>query len=210
MNPSISDDDFDALMARIPASYTSRAGGTPEVHPRDLIIEAGPLTAAHLQAIIDHEESDTPLDVRAPLVKSLRHSHHRLAQLLASGLVDIRAAALCNMTPNRVSVLKQDPAFRDLIAHYAKNAEEEYTDFHTAAAALGLDALGELQSRLDEEPEKFSISGLMELVKTTADRTGNGPMAKNLNVNLNADLGNRLERARKRALEAAQSSLTDT
>src|ERR1700735_5036318 len=49
---------------------------------------------------------------------SLRDNHHRIARAVASGIPNGEVAALCGISYNRVSSLKQDPAFNELVAHY--------------------------------------------------------------------------------------------
>ena len=74
---------------------------------------------------------------------------------------------------------------------------------HAGDGRLGL-ALGEfelrvleLQDRLELDPEKVSTDQLLDTIKLTADRTGNGP--KQTNVNVNVNLGDRMKAARERA-----------
>lgn len=203
----MSDEEFDALLARVPSSVVTRPSGVKALDVASIILEVGPIDPARVQAMIDHVEQGTPLDRPEINLKHLRHTHHRLAQLLSNGMDETVAAKLCNYSHERVWQLKQDPAFRDLLAHYTGRVDEEFSDFVTAAAGLGMDTLQELQRRLDEDPEQFSTGALMKLLETTADRTGNGPMAKNLNVNINADLGSKLKAARERAQAAAVASL---
>lgn len=198
------------MMALIPPSYGKMNGGVTEVRPDDIILDSGPIDAPRVEAVRAYVESGEPLGVDYHDVKVMRATHHKVAMLLAAGIHDTRVAALTNYTPSRISTLKSNPAFRDLVAHYSEAVEKEYADFHSVAADLGMDALQELQARLDESPEKFSISALMELVKTTADRTGNAPVSRSINVNLTEGLAAKLERARVRASNAAKAALADT
>lgn len=198
------------MMALIPPSYAKMNGGLTELKPEDLVLECGPIRMDHVEAIKSYVEGDTPLGVDYHDVKVMRASHHKVARLLAAGVHDIRVAALTNYTQSRISTLKSNPAFQDLMRYYSKAVDEEYVDFHSAAADLGADALQELHRRLEEEPEKFSIAALDNIVKTTADRTGNGPVNRSLNVNVSANLGDRLKAARERAQAAVQAALTET
>ena len=115
----------------------------------------------------------------APPVKKLRDRHHALAKCLAQGMSDGDAAIMCNYNLSRVSILKGDPAFQELVAYYRKGVEEEYYGMHEQLAGVAKDALAEISERLEDDPEAFSVGQLMELSKMGADRTGFGPTSKN-------------------------------
>lgn len=190
-------DDFEALM---PSSFLSRTG-RQQVGINDVVTEWGPLTAEHAQLAEAHAASGNVIGVASPNVKALRHTHHRLAQLLAGGMDETVAAKLCNYTVNRVSILKSDPAFAELLAHYASTKDEAFADFVDAAAALNLDMMGKLQQILDEEPERLSPTHIMDAIKLLSDRTGHAPVTKTQNVNVHLNLGDKLRLARERANE---------
>lgn len=196
----------DLLDQHFPGGFGTR--GRRRVPTEELVIESGPLTAEHVTIAQAHEESGARLgsgDVTYEL-KNLRYTHHRLAQLLAAGMDETRAGILSNYTAGRVSVLKANPAFQELLAYYASTVEQEMVDFVSTSAALGIDILQELQRRLDEKPEQFTVSHLNDLYKSLADRTGHAPVTKSVNVNINEGLGERLRIARERA----QARLTGT
>lgn len=193
-------EDLDSLMEGLPDLSRGRgriaAAGGEEV---TLVEGWGPLTQEHVAAEREWREAGAPsIDQGVPSLKHIRASHHRLAQLLAVGTPQITAAALCNYSPIRVSILAGDPAFQELMAHYQGNVKESWADFVEASATLSVDMLQELQRRLDETPEGFTHTHLMEGIKLLADRSGHAPVSRNLNVNVNADLGDRLEAARRR------------
>lgn len=192
--------DLDALIDQhFPEGFGVR--GRRALNPSALVTESGPLTEAHLAIAEEHEASGSNLGSGDSVydLKAVRNTHHRLAQFLAAGMDETRAAKLCNYTPSRVSVLKASPAFRDLLDYYASTVEDEWADFITAAADLSVDLLGRLQQILDETPEKLTAREVMEAIKLTRDYSGNAPVAKSLNVNVNAGLGDRLRAARERA-----------
>lgn len=131
-------------------------------------------------------------------LQRIRRSHHLMAQYVAAGMPNITVAALCNTTSQRVTWLKSDPAFAELVAHYSVAVDVAIVDFVRDAAALGSDALQELHERLHDNATQFTQSQLMELVKLTADRSGNGPMTKTANLNINVGIGDQMEAARER------------
>lgn len=137
---------------------------------------------------------------KAPALKRLSERHHALARCLASGMEDGDAAITCGYVPSRVSILKADPAFQELLAFYRSDVNSKYLDMHGVLAGLSLDAAMELRERLEAEMQsdekKLTFGQLGELVKLGADRTGFGPQSSQLNVNV--DLAGRLQAARER------------
>lgn len=160
-----------------------------------------PLVPEDLEYLNTRERGST-----APPIKKLRDRHHALAKCLAQGMEDGDAAILCNYDPSRVSILKSDPAFKELVAFYRKAVQEEYRGIHEKLAGVANDALDEITDRLEEKPEDFSVGQLMELSKMGADRTGHGPTSKT-QVDVRHGLADKLEAARARALAARQDEV---
>jgi hypothetical protein len=129
----------------------------------------GPLTAGDL-AMLGEEKGSAP-----SALKRLSERHHALARNLASGMAPGEAGIVAGYSGSRVSILQDDPAFRELIEFYRKDVDATYRDLHQRLAGLALDATEELAERLEDTPEKFSVGQLMEAVKLGADRTGHGP-----------------------------------
>jgi hypothetical protein len=129
-------------------------------------------------------------------IKRITERHHALARNIASGMPVGEAGLLQGYSASRVSILQNDPAFQELVGFYREDALRPYRDLHVRLSGLALDAAEELSNRLEETPEDISVGQLVELTKMGADRTGHGPQATNLNVNV--DLAGRLEAARKR------------
>lgn len=207
LDPILSAEELQAVHARFPRGYLE-GKGRRQVPLHEIITDSGPLTEEHVAAAQALIESGDPLGVVPQRLTAIRNTHHRLAQFLAGGMDEVRAAVLCNYSTSRVSILKNDPAFKELLAYYANRVEEEFGDFVSAAAGLGLDALQELQERLSDKPETFTNQALLELVKTTADRSGNAPVTRTHNVNVNVNMGDKLRAARERAAEAERMRLT--
>jgi hypothetical protein len=127
------------------------------------------LSEADLPLLLD----PPPVERGSPVVAKLRSTHHNLARLLASGLTQNAVSEMTGYSPSRISVLKGDPAFQELIAYYQSQTAEVFIDAATRLKALGLLAAEELHSRLEEEPEKVTFGQLQELVNSTI-----GPKAK--------------------------------
>jgi hypothetical protein len=134
------------------------------------------LNEGDVQALWDVPEGGLESTVR-PLVK-LRYQHHYLARLLAEGRPNEECALCTGYDPARISVLKSDPAFSELITYYKTQVQEVYINVHERLAALGLNSVEELMDRLDVQPEKFTNRELMELGALGLDRAGFGPQSK--------------------------------
>lgn len=104
-------------------------------------------------------------------IKALRYNHHLLAKAVASGKSLLECSQISGMTGPRISELKNDPAFQELVSFYSEELHEVYVDVHQRMAALGTSVLEELQERFENEPEKFSKRELMDLFTTMADRS---------------------------------------
>jgi len=104
-------------------------------------------------------------------IQTLRYNHHLLAKAVASGKSLLECSQLTGLTQPRISDLKNDPAFQELVSFYAEELHEVYVDVHARMASFGTSVLEELQERFEADPEKFSKRELMELFTTMADRS---------------------------------------
>ena len=143
----------------------------------------------------------------AVTLQTLRDSHHRIARAVATGLRNDEIALACGISQNRVSVLKKDPAFNELVAHYRGIVTAEFirtTDhFMEVATANMLKAAVMIGDKLDDALDKGEFLPTRDLIAihdTGADRFGYGKMQKNLNVNV--DFASQLEQARRRSAQA--------
>lgn len=130
------------------------------------------------------ERKVTSVGSKAPSLKNLRATHHRLAQLLASGMKPAEASLGTGYSLSRISILQADPAFAELLAHYSEKREEAFVDVQQRMAGVATDILEVLQERLQDNPDSFSNKDLNELVKTTADRGGYSPVQKTETKNI--------------------------
>lgn len=153
---------------------------------------------------------ETEKGVKASPLKRLGERHHALARCLASGMSPGQAAITCGYTGSRVSILQDDPAFKELLDFYRADVTEKYLDMHGVLAGLSLDAAMALRERLEEDAQldepKMSVGQLTELVKLGADRTGFGPQSSQVNVNV--DLAGRLQAARERVANRTIEGVT--
>jgi hypothetical protein len=109
------------------------------------------------------------------------------------------ASVTTGYSPGRISVLKADPQFQDLLAFYRGHASDAVADFRGRMADMGMDALAELRDRMEADPDSFTPSLLNEIIKTMADRTGHAPQrGPTAQVQVNVNLADRMTKARER------------
>lgn len=119
-----------------------------------------PLTSDDLPAI-QNPPASTAL---VPRIKELRHSHHRLAELIAAGRPPAEIAIITGYSPSYISGLRGDPAFNELIAYYEFQKREIFADAMERLKLLGLDAVEKLHERLNDPEKTWSNKELMDLV----------------------------------------------
>lgn len=158
------------------------------------------------------------LSVKRPpnQLQTLHDNHHRVARALAGGLSLGDTAAICGMSYNRVSTLKSDPSFIQLIAHYRAMITSEWVQQDTVIEFMRTNALkaqAMIADKLDDAAEKnefLPTRDLLGIAELGLDRTGYGKVNKN--VNINVDFAAKLEAARNRSsgarvIEASAASL---
>lgn len=147
-----------------------------------------------------------------PLVR-LRDRHHSAARCIANGMSNPETSSITGYDTAYLSVLKSDPSFKELVAHYQTCADAAQADFLTRATGLSLTAMNNLQEMLENDAEPLAPGMQLEIAKFAADRIGHAPVQKNVNVNVNAELGSRLDAARRRLRDvtpAPEAPATDS
>lgn len=112
--------------------------------------------------------------LRKPL-RAIRAAHHEVAKLVAQNYTNVEISARTGRSPTSVQQLRRDPAFKELVAFYANEAREIEVDVLRQAKNLSAGAIAEIQQRLEESPEQFSVEDLTKLAEKLMDRTGHGP-----------------------------------
>lgn len=114
----------------------------------------------------DLERAKTLPSQSTHTVQTLRHRHHMLAQLLASGQSQEDVSRITGYGPSYISRLAhEDPAFMELVSYYQRQKQEIYLDVHSRLAALGIATIEELQERINEKPKDFTNNELVGLMK---------------------------------------------
>ncbi len=175
----------------------------------DIDIRTSGRAARPIAAVFERElvEADLALlqterGIQAPTIARIRESHHRIAQAFAEGLKPYEVAIRTGYSQSRISILRADPAIQDLISTYIEDNRKLATEVTDTLNSLTVDAIQILHERLVEREgtdSELADDTLMKLVEKTLDRTGHGPQSKTTNVNVNMNLGPRLDAARQRA-----------
>jgi len=169
-DPPIPEVDFESLLAVAPGQ-----GARARPVPMEFTVVRA-LTAEDLELVADRSTEVLPTPV--PTLSSLRHSHHQLARLLASGVDVSEASFITGYSPATVYRLNSaDPAFRELVAFYARERREMFTNTLERMRVLGLSTLDELQQRLEDSSAAFSVRELMEMAKMLLVEPGRGAPA---------------------------------
>lgn len=167
---------------------------------------ATPLTATYTRDLTaaDLLETEKPKGTKPVAIKKLRRRHHELAKMIATGLPQGQAAAAMGLTDSRVSILMEDPMFKNLLTMYADQVDAAFLTVNEKMANLGEDIIDDLHETFEADPDAFTIAQKHELLKTLMDRTGNGPATATTQVNVNVGLADRMEAARNRVAEHRQ------
>ncbi len=140
-------------------------------------------------------------------IQNLRDSHHALARALAAGMSNAEASQATGFSISRISVLRADASFQDLVAHKRAMIDAEFAaagdpviDYLKGNALKAAKMLSDKLDHAEEQGEFLPTRDLLGISELGFDRVGYGKQSKTLNVNV--DFAANLERARKRSVEA--------
>ena len=145
-------------------------------------------------------------DQKTNRVLKIRESHHRVARLMAIGLRNFEIAERTGYSEIRISHFRKDPAFMDLVSTYSKVEDEAFEKnrdvyYETVISNRQL-AANEINDRLQEAPDEFTVAQLVAIHSDAADRTGYPKRTVATNINL--DFAARLDRAVERTNRVRQ------
>lgn len=118
-----------------------------------------------------------------PILQKLRATHHRQAQLLASGKSPTEVAAIVGCTVQRLVQLQVDPAFTELVAYYHDqmmvNAMDDATRLQGKITDLGEQAVDELLERIENDGKRAAMrtDEVRKIAEFAMDRTVAPPKA---------------------------------
>lgn len=137
----------------------------------------------------------------------MRHAHHRLARLVASGMRSEEILRLTGYSSSRFSNLSRDPAFQELVALYTGKIDEAYVreqnEVQETAAELILRNLRQVEEHYDEAEEsgeKIPLKTLVAVGADLMDRFGYGKKSTQKNEVVNfAEIMEQVARASGRS-----------
>lgn len=145
---------------------------------------------------------------KRPVVRRLRETHHMMARLFACGLKGNEVARRMGYSANRVSMIRGDPAFQDLIRKYevdlvdagVRAGVETFAELavfnKVAAERMIADRLEAAQEAADEAGTVDELPTLRTLAAIVADRADRFGYPKgHVQTNLNFDYAARLDQA---------------
>lgn len=155
------------------------------------ILSVRDLTAADL------EKLRAPRHTPSRLAK-IRDSHHALARALVSGCSYDVAAEMTGYSISRIALLKNDPAFQQLMADYRTQIHEVFLanqdEYLKLLTSNQMRAERMISDKLDDAEEEETLPEyrtLLAIARDAADRTGYGKHTTQTNVNV--DFASKLE-----------------
>ena len=115
--------------------------------------------------------------VSVPILQRLRATHHRQAQLLASGKKVNEVAMIVGCTVQRLVQLQVDPTFSELVSYYQDQlmtaAMEDSTRLQAKIVDVGEMAVDELKDRLEDDDRraKMPVGEIRKIAEFAMDRT---------------------------------------
>lgn len=109
-----------------------------------------------------------------PPLRALRQAHHQLARLLAKGTPVVEVALVSGYDLEYIYSVQQNPTFQEILDHYRTIDYIAEADIKGQMTSTGQLALAELNRRLEEAPEDFSVTGLQTTVDLLLVQTRKG------------------------------------
>lgn len=139
-----------------------------------------------------------------PDITKIRHVHHHIAQLLASGMTQVDVARTVGFSVTRIGILANSPAMGELIAKYRtdildgrRESLDAYTAEKTKNMIMAERMIGEQLEDACEEGTQLPLKTLLAISSDGADRFGYHKKSASLNVNI--DFAAKLEAAISRS-----------
>ena len=132
----------------------------------------------------DLEELSKRRGVGQQRLKNIRSVHHQVARMIAAGFANVEVCRVTGMSQSYVSILKGDPSFQELLAHYEGREEEHWDEARQQAAMLGMSAMQVLHDRILEEPDRVGTKDLKDVMESGLTFGGQKPAERSENVHL--------------------------
>lgn len=145
----------------------------------------------------------TERSIKPSSIQRISERHHALARCLASGMSTADACVITGYTPSRISILKGDPAFEELVSFYQSDKAQLVQDLGDKMRQNALEAQNLIAERLEDESATIGIDQLLDITKLGADRTGFGPQSKSSHLHVHMNFADRLKAARQSGASAS-------
>lgn len=142
--------------------------------------------------------------IKAPPIARLSDRHHALAKALAEGISPGQASITTGYSLSRISILKADPSFQELVSFYRSEKDLRDADVMARLSNLTLSAVSLLEDRLENDPDEIRTRELLDIATAGLDRSGHGPSSKLQVTNLTLSK----EDMEKLALSAQEKNVT--
>jgi hypothetical protein len=138
--------------------------------------------------------------IQPPRVRALRDTHHRLARLVAAGLRNEEVLRISGFSQARLMVLKNDPAFIQLVTEYRGKVTEAYIQSLDELTETSVSNMMRMERMVEDHLDAADESGDLIPLKTLFTGIGDrmdrfGYSKKTVNTNVNIDFAKHLERA---------------
>jgi hypothetical protein len=96
-------------------------------------------------------------------IMRIRARHHEAARMLAMGMSGVEVSLATGYAQTSLSIFQKDPAFRDLMQHYATEREIIALDAMQKLNALGEEVVEVLRERLETDSDGFDNRMLLDI-----------------------------------------------
>jgi len=123
-------------------------------------------------------------------LKRIRDHHHLIARLVAEGRRSTDIAAEVGLSISRVSILKSDPAFQQLVEMYRANINQlrdaAFASTEAKMAFFYNEGWDYWIDRLLEDPDNIPPDTFFKILDHIGDRIGYAKTTKSVNLNMAA------------------------
>lgn len=136
------------------------------------------------------------------IIERFRESHHAVARMLAAGMSPNMVRQRTGRSIRSLTLLMQDPSFRELVAVYSERIEEKWDEHVDQYLDLGMGNMIRAESLIRDKLEaddEVPITVLDRISQGRADRFG---YSKNSTLRVEHDFSSALDRAIARSDKA--------
>lgn len=138
------------------------------------------------------------------LVQQYRESHHAVARMVAAGMTDSMVRRRTGYSQRRLTLMKQDPTFIQLVQDYKGVVFEKINADTDSFAELSIQNMIAAERQISDKLDEADALGVLlptgELLKIVGDRADRFGYSKRVTqTNINVDIAVALDRAIERS-----------